>query len=70
MEAGTQTDLNEEEEAAHYKKAYDNAVWKLLENIYMWDPEAGWDILIETLFKHFARENREKRSELSDCEPR
>ena len=46
MEAGMQTGLSEEDEEAHSKKAYDNIVTKLWENIYMWDPEAGWDILI------------------------
>ena len=32
----------------------------------MLDPEAGWDILIGSLLKHFARENRSKRSEKPD----
>ena len=55
-EAGTQTGLSEEEEEAHYKEEYNNAVFKLLKNITMQNPELGRDILIESLFKHFARE--------------
>ena len=38
----------------------------MLDNIRARDPEACWDILIQTLFKHFARENRDKRSEKPD----
>ena len=37
-EAGTQTGLSEEEEEAHYKEEYNNAVFKLLKNISMQDP--------------------------------
>ena len=55
-EAGTQTGLSEEEEEAHYKEEYNNAVFKLLKNITMQNPELGRDILIESLFKHFTRE--------------
>ena len=40
MEAGTQTGLSEEEEEAHYKKADDNAVTKLWENIYLPDQDS------------------------------
>ena len=36
-EAGTQTGLSEEEEEAHYKEEYNNAVFKLLKNISMQD---------------------------------
>ena len=34
-EAGTQTGLSEEEEEAHYKEEYNNAIFKLLKNISM-----------------------------------
>ena len=65
-EAGTQTGLSEEEEEAHYKEEYNNAVIKLLKNISMQDLELGQDILMESLLKHFATELRSKRSEESD----
>ena len=65
-EAGTQTGLSEEEEEAHYKEEYNNAVIKLLKNISMQDPELGRDILMESLLKHFATELRSKRSEEPD----
>ena len=65
-EAGTQTGLSEEEEEAHYKEEYTNAIFKLLKNIGMQNPELGRDILMESLLKHFAMEIRSKRSEESD----
>ena len=65
-EAGTQTGLSEEEEEAHYKEEYNNAVIKLLKNISMQDPELGRDILMESLLKNFAMELRSKRSEEPD----
>ena len=65
-EAGTQTGLSEEEEEARYKEEYTNAVFKLLKNIGMQNPELGRDILMESLLKHFATEIRSKRSEESD----
>ena len=40
-----------------------NVILKMLDNIKARDPEGYWDIIIETLFKCFARENRGKRSE-------
>ena len=61
-EAGAQTGLSEEEKEAHYKEAYNDAVCGLLKNIHRQNPELGWDIIIGTLFKHLARENRAKRS--------
>ena len=61
-EAGTQTGLSEEEEEAHYKEEYNNAVFKLLKNFGMQNPELGQDIIIGTLYKQFARENRATRS--------
>ena len=65
-EVGTQTGLSEEEEEAHYKEEYNNAVIKLLKNVSMQDPELGRDILMESLLKHFATELRSKRSEEPD----
>ena len=65
-EAGTQTGLSEEEEEAHYKEEYNNAVFKLLKNISMQDPELGRDIVMESLLNHYATEIRSKRSEEPD----
>ena len=65
-EAGTQTGLSEEEEEAHYKEEYNNAVFKLLKNISMQDPELGQDIVMESLLEHYAMEIRSKRSEEPD----
>ena len=47
-------------------KDYDNTLLEMLDEIKSWDPEAYWDIIIETLFKCFARENRDKRSKEPD----
>ena len=65
-EAGTQTGLSEEEEEAHYKEEYNNAVFKLLKNISMQDPELGQDIVMELLLNHYATEISSKRSEEPD----
>ena len=65
-EAGTQTGLSEEEEEAHYKEEYYNAIFKLLKNISMQDLELGRDIVMESLLKHYATEIRNKRSEEPD----
>ena len=62
----TQTGLSEEEEEAHYKKANDDAITKLWENIYLPDQEVDWEVLIGKLLVHFARENRSKRPEKPD----
>ena len=59
-----ETTTSSENKEAHYKKAYDDAVTKLGEN--MPDPEANWKISISPLLEHFARENRSKRSEKPD----
>ena len=53
-----QTGLSEEEEEAHYKEEYNNAVIKLLKNISMHNPELGRDIVIEALYKY--RKDKEK----------
>ena len=65
-EAGTQTGLSEEEEEAHYKEEYNNAVFKLLKNISMQDLELGQDIVMESLLNHYAMEIRSNRSEEPD----
>ena len=57
-EAGTQTGLSEEEEEARYKEEYNNAVFKLLKNIGMQNPELGRDIVMEALYKY--RNDKEK----------
>ena len=66
-EAATQTGLSEEEEEAHYKEEYNNAVFKLLKGISIQDPELGRDIsVVVTLREHYAMENRSKRCEEPD----
>ena len=62
MEVGMQTSLSEEEQEAHLLKDYDNTLLGMLNDIRLRDPEACQDIIVETLFKCFARENRAKRS--------
>ena len=57
-EAGTQTGLSEEEEEAHYKEEYNNAIIKLLKNISMQNLELGRDIVMEALYKY--RKDKEK----------
>ena len=57
-EAGTQTGLSEEEEEARYKEEYNNAVFKLLKNIGMQNPELRQDIVMEALYKY--RKDKEK----------
>ena len=61
MEAGMQTGLSEEEQEAHLLEVEWNAILRMLNTIKAWDPQAYWDVIIETLFKHFTRENRDKR---------
>ena len=43
---------------AHYKEEYNNAVFKLLKNIGMQNPELGRDIVMEALYKY--RKDKEK----------
>ena len=57
-EAGTQTGLSEEEEEARYIEEYNDAVFKLLKNISMQNPELGRDIVMEALYKY--RKDKEK----------
>ena len=66
MDVKTQTGLSEEEQEARLLKDYDNTLLEMLDEIKSLDPEAYWDIIIEILFKCFARENRDKRSEEPD----
>ena len=58
-----ETTPSSENEEADYKEEYNNAVFKLLKNISMQDPELGRDIVMESLLKHYATEIRSKRSE-------
>ena len=62
MEAGMQTGLSEKEKEAHLLEVEWNTILRMLNSIKARDPEAYWDIIIEALYKHFARENRAKRS--------
>ena len=61
-----ETTPSSENKEAHYKEEYNNAVFKLLKNISMQNPELGRDIVMESLLKHFAMEIRSKRSEKPD----
>ena len=63
-----ETTPSSENKEAHYKEEYNNAVFKLdlLKNINMQNLELGWDIVMESLLKHFATEIRSKRSEQPD----
>ena len=54
------TGLSEEEEEARYKEEYNNAVFKLLKNIGMQNPELGRDIVMEALYWPFYRKDKEK----------
>ena len=58
MDVGTQTDPDEDVEW--------NLILKMLDNIRAWNPDAYWDLIVETLFKHFSRENRDKRLKKPD----
>ena len=58
-----ETTPSSENEEADYKEEYNNAVFKLLKNIRMQDPELGRDIVMESLLEHYATEIRSKRSE-------
>ena len=61
-EARMQTGLSEEEKDAQYKEEYNKAERELWEHLKGQNPELCWNIIIESLFKQFARENRAKRS--------
>ena len=59
---GTQTGLSEEEKEAHLEEVECNAIIGMMNSVKARDPEAYQDIIIGTLYKQFARENRATRS--------
>ena len=61
-ETGTQTGLSEEEKEAHLEEVECNAIIGIMNSVKARDPEAYQDIIIGTLYKQFARENRATRS--------
>ena len=61
-EAGTQTGLSKEEKKAHLDQIECNAIMGMMNSLKARNPEAYQDIIIETLYKQFARENRATRS--------
>ena len=61
-----QTGLGEEEKDASYTEDYCNAVFKLLNQVKVRNIEVYWDLIIESLLKHFAREKRGKKSKKPD----
>ena len=61
-ETGTQTGLSEEEKEAHLEEVECNAIIGMMNSVKLRDPEAYQDIIIGTLYKQFARENRATRS--------
>ena len=61
-EAGMQTGLSEEEKKAHLDQIECNAIMGMMNSLKARNPEAYQDIIIETLYKQFARENRATRS--------
>ena len=61
-ETGMQTGLSEEEKEAHLDEIECNAIMGMMNSLKARNPEAYQDIIIETLYKQFARENRATRS--------
>ena len=61
-ETRTQTGLSEEEKEAHLEEVECNAIIGMMNSVKARDPEAYQDIIIGTLYKQFARENRATRS--------
>ena len=61
-EAGTQTGLSEEEKKAHLDQIECNAIMGMMNSLKARNPEAYQDIIIETLYTQFARENGAMRS--------
>ena len=53
---------SEEEKKAHLDEIECNAIMGMMNSLQARDPEAYQDIIIETLYKQFARENRATRS--------
>ena len=60
-ETGTQTGLSEEEKKAHLDPIECNAIMGMMNSLKARNPEAYQNIIIETLYKQFARENRAMR---------
>ena len=61
-ETGMQTGLSEEEKEACLEEAECNAIMGMMNSLKARNPEAYQDIMIETLYKQFTRENRATRS--------
>ena len=61
-ETGTQTGLSEEEKEAHLDQIECNAIMGMMNSLKARNPEAYQDIIIKTLYKQFARENRATKS--------
>ena len=61
-QTGMQTGLSEEEKKARLDEIEWDAIIRLMNSIKARVPEVYKDIVIETLYKHFARENRAMRS--------
>ena len=61
-EAGRHTGLREEEKEAHLNEIEGNTILGMLDEVRLRNPEGYQDIIIGTLYKHFARENRTTRS--------
>ena len=61
-ETGMQTGLSEEEKKAHLDEVEENVILGMINSLKARNPEAYQDIIIETLYKQFARENRATRS--------
>ena len=57
-EAGMQTGLGEEEKKANLDQIECNGIMGMMNSLKARNPEAYQDIIIETLYKQFARENR------------
>ena len=57
-EAGMQTGLSEEEKKAHLDEVEENVILGMMNSVKARNPEAYQDIIIGTLYKQFARENR------------
>ena len=61
-EAGTHTGLSKEKKEAHLEEVECYVILGMMNSVKARDPEAYQDIIIGTLYKHFARENRATRS--------
>ena len=59
---GVQTGLSEAEKEAHLDQIEYNAIMGMMDTLKARNPEAYQDVIIEALYKQFARENRATRS--------